>query len=79
LCAHRARPFWAAPILPAEHPTTAESPRWGRLFVLGVAINGVVWGFAGFFFFVEQSFLIHFFLPIFGLREIAEKIDIFEA
>jgi signal transduction histidine kinase len=38
-------------------PTTAESLRWGRRFVFGVAVNGMLWGFAGFFFFVEQSYV----------------------
>jgi hypothetical protein len=75
---HRARPFWAAPTYLLNNPTPAESPRWGRRFVVGVAINGVLWGFAGFFFSLSKASLIHFFLPIFGLSEIAEKIDVFE-
>ena len=29
----------------------AESMRWGRHFLFGVAANGVLWGFAGFSFF----------------------------
>lgn len=34
----------------AEQPTV-----WGRLFVAGTTLNGLLWGYAGYFFFVESS------------------------
>ncbi len=45
-----------------NNPTAAESPRWGRYFIAGVAINGVLWGFAGFFFFLENHYVHQLFL-----------------
>lgn len=37
-----------------RNPAAAESSRWGRLYLLGVALNGALWGFAGYFFFPES-------------------------
>src|SRR5262245_25841961 len=31
---------------------TLDSSKWGRHFLYGVAANGVLWGFASFFFFI---------------------------
>jgi signal transduction histidine kinase/CheY-like chemotaxis protein len=36
-------------------PGRADSQRWGRHFLFGVAANGMLWGFAGFSFFKSQS------------------------
>ncbi|HYE33961.1 HAMP domain-containing sensor histidine kinase [Methylocaldum sp.] len=44
------------------NPTSVDSPRWARLFLLGVAANGALWGLAGFFLFVEQSYVHQIFL-----------------
>lgn len=43
-------------------PAIAESLRWGRRFIYGVTANGVLWGFAGFFFFVTTSYEHQIFL-----------------
>jgi signal transduction histidine kinase/ActR/RegA family two-component response regulator len=40
----------------------AESMRWGRHYLYGVAANGVLWGFAGSFFFTEHSYVHQVFL-----------------
>ena len=40
----------------------AESRRWGRHYLYGVASNGVLWGFGGFFFFTANSYVHQVFL-----------------
>ncbi len=40
----------------------AESHRWGRDYLYGVAANGLLWGFAGFFFFTANSYVHQIFL-----------------
>src|SRR6058998_1172503 len=45
-----------------KHPATAESLQWGRHYMYVVAANGVLWGFAGFFFFLPQSYVHQVFL-----------------
>ena len=45
-----------------NHPPNSESQRWGRRYLYGVAANGVLWGFAGYFFFVADSFAYQVFL-----------------
>ena len=54
--------FWLRRSYLLSSPTTAESRRWERRFVMGVGINGILWGFAGFFFFVGQSHVHQLFL-----------------
>jgi len=39
------------------NPPAAESVRWGRRFVFGTLLSGLLWGTAGGLFFVEQSLL----------------------
>src|SRR5437763_16272922 len=39
-----------------NHSVT-ESIRWGRNYLYGVAANGMLWGFAGFFFFTAHSYV----------------------
>jgi signal transduction histidine kinase len=43
-------------------PPSADSPRWAGLFLLGVGANGFLWGFAGYFLFVEHSYVHQIFL-----------------
>lgn len=38
-----------------RNPPTAESARWGRRYLLGVALNGILWGIAGYGFFTPDS------------------------
>ena len=38
------------------------SPRWGNQYLYGVALNGVLWGFASFFFFTPSSYVHQVFL-----------------
>ncbi|MGZ8244779.1 sensor histidine kinase [Methylomagnum sp.] len=45
-----------------RHPPPEESRQWKRRFLSGVLANGLLWGVAGFFFFVEQSHLHQLFL-----------------
>jgi len=45
-----------------SHVGTEEAPRWGRQCLYGVAANGLLWGFAGFFFFTEHSYVHQVFL-----------------
>ena len=40
----------------------AESLRWARQYLYGVATNGLLWGFAGFFFFTAHSYVHQVFL-----------------
>jgi signal transduction histidine kinase/ActR/RegA family two-component response regulator len=54
--------FWLGRSYLLSRPMAAASPRWGRRFLLGVTVNGMLWGFAGFFFFVEQSYAHQLFL-----------------
>jgi signal transduction histidine kinase/ActR/RegA family two-component response regulator len=42
--------------------SSAESLRWARQYLLGVATNGLLWGFAGFFFFTAHSYVHQVFL-----------------
>src|SRR5215470_1069819 len=35
--------------------SSAESLRWARQYLYGAGTNGLLWGFAGFFFFTAQS------------------------
>jgi len=44
------------------NPTSADSPRWARYFLLGGGAAGLLWGFAGFFLFVEHSYVHQIFL-----------------
>ena len=44
-----------------NHSVT-ESIRWGRNYLYGVAANGMLWGFAGFFFFTAHSYVHQVFL-----------------
>ena len=44
------------------NPPAHESARWGRLFVYGVFLSGLLWGTAGGFFFVERSNVHQLFL-----------------
>ncbi|WP_077730501.1 HAMP domain-containing sensor histidine kinase [Methylocaldum sp. 14B] len=44
------------------NPTSTDAPRWARFFLLGVAANGALWGLAGFFLFVEHSYVHQIFL-----------------
>ncbi|CAI8782141.1 sensor histidine kinase [Methylocaldum szegediense] len=44
------------------NPTSADATPWARSFLLGVAANGVLWGFAGYFLFVEHSYVHQLFL-----------------
>src|SRR5262245_1531085 len=39
-----------------------EAVRWGRYCIYGVLANGMLWGFAGFFFFTPQSYFYQIFL-----------------
>jgi signal transduction histidine kinase len=43
-------------------PAIRDSARWGSKYLYGVAANGVLWGFAGFFFFTPQSYVHQVFL-----------------
>src|SRR5688572_13720202 len=36
---------------------TEEARRWGRHYLYGVGANGLLWGFAGFFFFTDISYV----------------------
>src|SRR5215510_6110514 len=45
-----------------NRPPIAESRRWGRRSVYGVAANGILWGFAGYFFFVPDSYAYQVFM-----------------
>jgi signal transduction histidine kinase len=42
--------------------TSADAPLWARRFLLGVAANGLLWGLAGYFLFVEHSYVHQIFL-----------------
>jgi signal transduction histidine kinase/ActR/RegA family two-component response regulator len=44
------------------HPSPADSLRWGRRYLFGVAVNGVLWGYAGFFFFTADGYAHQLFL-----------------
>jgi signal transduction histidine kinase len=43
-------------------PTSADSLRWAQFFLFGVVANGLLWGSAGFFLFVEHSYVHQIFL-----------------
>jgi len=45
-----------------NRPSIAESHRWGRRYIYGVAGNGVLWGIAGFFFFLPDRYVHQVFL-----------------
>lgn len=38
-------------------PSTSESSAWGRIFLAGVFLSGIIWGIAGGIFFVDHSAL----------------------
>jgi signal transduction histidine kinase/CheY-like chemotaxis protein len=40
----------------------ADPVRWGRLYILGAALNGLLWGSAGYFFFSETGYLTQIFI-----------------
>jgi signal transduction histidine kinase len=42
--------------------SSAESLRWARQYLYGVATNGLLWGFASFFFFTAHSYVHQVFL-----------------
>ena len=44
------------------HPSISQAPRWGRRFLYGVLVSGVVWGFAGVFPFTHDAPLQELFL-----------------
>jgi signal transduction histidine kinase/CheY-like chemotaxis protein len=43
-------------------PTSLQWPVWRRWYFYGVAANGLLWGFAGFFFFTAQNYTDQVFL-----------------
>jgi hypothetical protein len=45
-----------------DQSASADSLRWGRHYIYGVAANGALWGMAGFFFFTERSYFHQTFL-----------------
>jgi signal transduction histidine kinase len=45
-----------------RQPAAAECSRWARRYVLGVALNGMLWGYAGYAFFLADSYLHQFLL-----------------
>lgn len=44
------------------NPTSADAPLWGRFSLLGTGANGLLWGFAGYFLFIEHSYVHQIFL-----------------
>jgi signal transduction histidine kinase len=46
----------------SAHPASTESCRWEHRYLFSVALNGVLWGIAGFFFFIGHSDVHQLFL-----------------
>lgn len=54
--------YWDARAYRRREPPGAETPAWGRRYLLGVLANGLAWGAAGFFFYLEHSEIHQVFL-----------------